>query len=139
MIEVVRVPKEEWAPMSEDAHRISFKENKPADWDRIDFALLGTKEGLLTGYVTCREHDAKTLYWQFGGAMPMAKDSITSFMTLQAFFDWSKTNYDRITCLVENTNTVMLKMAIKLGFRIVGIRTFKQTVLLEHLIEFHNG
>lgn len=129
----------EWEQFSETAHRICFKEHKPSEWDRIDFALMVKNNSRLLGYLTCREIDAETLYWQFGGAFPQTKDTATSFKGYEAFVAYCKPLYKRVTTLIENTNTVMLKMAMKVGFRIVGIRFFKGTILLEHLLEFNHA
>lgn len=136
MIEVIKFSAHDWKQYSEDAHKIAFSAHKPREWDRIDFALLVVTDEQPMGYVTCREHDAHTLYWQFGGAFPGTKDTILSFRAYQAFIDFCKPRYHRIVTLIENKNTVMLKMAMKVGFNIVGIRTFKGDILLEHLLEF---
>jgi hypothetical protein len=126
----------EWALHSEQAHLICFGTHKPAAWDRFDFTLVARTEETLLGYVTCREHDKETLYWQFGGAFPTAKGTIASWRTVEAMIDWCKKKYRRVSFLVENDNAPMLKMALKLNARIIGTRTFKGGVLLEHLIEF---
>ncbi len=128
----------DWAGLAEKAHLICFKEHKPADIDRIDFSLIVRDEKFnLCGYITCREHDAETLYWQFGGTFPGTKGSFNSWVCYEACRDWARArSYKRITTLIENENTVMLKMAMKLGFRIFGIRFYNGKVLLEHALEF---
>jgi hypothetical protein len=126
----------EWKNLSEKAHLIAFSETKPSEWDRIDFALLVRRGEQAMGYVTCREHDHETLYWQYGGAFPGTKESSLTFAGYKAFVSWSQKKYKRITTLIENNNVVMLKMAMKVGFRIVGVRLFRGHVLLEHLLEF---
>lgn len=130
--------KEEWKPVSETAHLLCFGTKKPESLDRIDFALVvGTETP--AGYLTCREQDADTLYWQFGGAFPGTRNSSMTWKGYQAFVEWCKPKYKRITTLIENDNTVMLKMAMKIGFRIQGVRVFKGQVLVEHLLEFTDG
>lgn len=128
----------EWAQMSEDAHRIVFDRHKPATWDRIDYAILliDDSHDVAAGYITCREIDGETLYWQFGGAFPGTKGTIKSFQLYQFALNWCQGRYKRVTTLIENTNTVMLKMAMKVGFRVIGVRSFKGAILLEHLIDF---
>jgi hypothetical protein len=134
------VSKSDWAVLSEHAHRAVFSEVKPAAVDRIDFALLvRDHSGPPHGYVTCREHDAETLYWQFGGAFPGTKDTAKSFRSYTALVEWCKPRYKRLTTIIENSNTVMLKMAMKVGFKIVGIRFHQGSVLIEHLLEFDKG
>lgn len=134
--EVDRLTKEQWAPLSQKAHLICFGENKPAEMDRIDFALLVKKGPQLIGYCTCRETDSDTLYWQFGGAFPGTKDSSMSLPAYLRLVWWTKQHYKRVHTLIENNNIVMLKMAMKAGFRIIGIRNFNKHILLEHAMEF---
>jgi len=135
MIEVKKLLPNEWALFSENAHKICFNELKPQSFDRIDFALLGVLDGVPSGYVTCREYDHETLYWQFGGAFPGTRTTIRSWETYEALTDFCRGKYKRITTLIENTNTVMLKFAAKMGYRIIGIRSYKDSILLEHLLE----
>jgi len=136
MVVVERIPVDAWKPLSEKAHLICFNEHKPVSEERIDFALIAKKNHDLCGYITCRELDGRSLYWQYGGAFPGTKGSSLSFQSYKAFADWASTRYDRIATLVENTNIVMLKMAFKVGYRIVGIRNFKGHILCELLLEF---
>jgi hypothetical protein len=138
MIRVEKLSAQQWQYFSEDAHKIAFGELKPASLDRIDYALLAVceRDDKPTGYVTCRELDADSVYWQFGGAMPGAKETVKSFRTYEAFVGWHRSHYKRVSTFIENENTPMLKMAMKVGFRVVGIRNFKGSILLEHLLEF---
>lgn len=136
MIRVERFTPREWAQHSENAHKICFGKLKPSAWDRIDFALLVVNDDRPLGYVTCRETDPETLYWQFGGAFPGTKDTATTFKGYCAFVEYCRDKYKRITTLIENDNLVMLKMAMKVGFRVVGIRFAAGSVLLEHVLEF---
>lgn len=143
MIEIDRLDPQSWAKLSENAHLISFGTHKPADWDRIDFALLSKKGGQLLGYITCQEHNSHTVYWQFGGTFPGAIETSLSWQAYHAAVEWTRKRYKRIWTLIENDNTVMLKMAMKVGFRVMGVRTHvtkeKTTILLEHVLEFENG
>lgn len=134
---VVQLSREQWAKHSELAHLIVFNKRKPASMDRIDFALVAQKDDALISYVTCREHDAETLYWQFGGAFPGTKNTSLSFQAYQMGINWCKEKgYKRVTTAVENTNIVMLKFALKVGFLIVGIRNHHGSVLVELVLEF---
>lgn len=137
-MKVVEIQKEEWALLSEKAHLIVFHEAKMATTDRIDFALLTENaKGEPMNYVTCRELDAESLYWQYGGSFPGTKDTVLSLRATQALIEFCKNaGYKRIAFYVENTNQAMLKMAMKCGFFITGVRNFKGSILLEHLLEF---
>lgn len=140
MIPIVeKISVQDWEPMSENAHLIAFGKKKPASFDRIDFTLLVRTEKELMGYVTCREFDHETIYWQFGGAFPGTQSTSLSWIGYQAFVEWCKPRYKRITTLIENKNTVMLKMAMKVGFRVIGVRNFQGSILLEHLLEFSDA
>lgn len=128
----------EWDKYAEKAHLICFNKLNPAEKQRIDFALVSRWGDRLMGYVTCREMDADTVYWQFGGAFPGTKDTALTFKGYTALIGHCKNKYKRITTLIENTNTPMLKMAMKAGFLIVGIRNYNASILLEHVLEFRD-
>lgn len=126
-----------WESFSEHAHRACFSEIKPREWDRIDYALLCTNEkDEPCGYMTCRELDSKSVYWQFGGAFKPIKGTINSMRVYEAFINWHKERYQRVCTYIENDNRAMLRMADKVGFKITGIRNYNSQVLLEHLLEF---
>lgn len=136
MIEVDQLNPKHWANYSEKAHLICFKEKMSCDWDRIDFALVVRSNDQLMGYVTCREHDHESIYWAYGGAFPGTRESSLTYAGYREFVSWCKKSYKRITTLIANDNLVMLKMAMKVGFKIVGVRVFKNIIYLEHLLEF---
>lgn len=130
--------KEDWKELSKRAHLIVFNEDKDPLKDRLDFALVTEVEesSLLLNYVTCREADAETLYWQYGGSFPGTKGTILSYRAVQALLRYCQERYKRVFFYVENKNSAMLKMALKCGFLITGIRNYKNTILVEHLLEF---
>jgi len=138
MFEIKRLRPDEWATLSEDAHLAMFSERRPGYIDRIDFALLATEDDNrgIVGYVTVRELDADGIYWQYGGAFPSIKTSTTVLGVYRQFVEYCKARYKRITTLVENTNIAYLKLAMKVGFRIIGVRVFKGSVLVELLLDF---
>lgn len=137
-MQVMKLTPSQWSLFAADAHKIAFGERKDPATDRIDYALLVVNDrDEPAAYVTCREHDASTVYWQFGGGMPTTVGTHAVLKTYLAMIDWARRfGYDRITTLIENTNTAMLRLAMKAGFRIVGVRTYKGSILLEHLLEF---
>lgn len=130
---VTRIEAKDWVErFSERAHSLVFQKHKPAEWDRIDFALLVTQGTDLIGYATCREHDSKTLYLQYGGAFPGTRETSMSLPAYIELIEWCRKNYAKVTTVVENDNIVYLKFAMRVGFRIVGLRAFQGQVLLEH-------
>lgn len=136
MIEVKKLDRETWKELGENAHLIVFNEIRESSKNRIDFALLAVDETPLQ-YVTCRELDDESLYWQYGGSFPSCRGTPKSFAAYKAIIDACKAlGYKRISFLVENNNFSMLKFAIAQGCKIIGIRTFDGLVLLEHIMEF---
>jgi predicted regulator of Ras-like GTPase activity (Roadblock/LC7/MglB family) len=138
-VQVVAIPSAEWQQYSEQAHLICFNEHRAADMNRIDFALVADLDGVPQAYMTCREVDSETVYMQYGGAFPSAKGSIKSFRGYEAMLKWLASNYKYGTTLIENTNTAMLRFAMQAGLRIIGVRNFKQSILLEHFAEFEKA
>lgn len=138
---VQKIEKEVWGSyFSELAHKICFEERKPASRDRIDYALLVVDSNdSPCGYITVRELDSETCYWQFGGVFPGTIGTTKSFKAYKACIEWSRGKYKRVSTLIENQNSAMLKFAAKVGFLIVGIRNYHGTVLLEHVMEFDSG
>jgi RimJ/RimL family protein N-acetyltransferase len=126
----------EWAQLSEDAHKVVFGKMRPAEIDRIDYALLVKCDGEMCGYMTVRELDNESAYWQFGGAFPGTRDSAKSVYAYREFVKFAEIQYKRVTTLVENSNIAYLKLAMASGFRIIGTRFFKGTLLVELLLDF---
>lgn len=134
---VEKVSAKDWAPVSAAAHKACFGETWVPSDERIDFALVAVGDNAsLLAYVTCREFSSEVLYWQFGGAFPGAKDTTKSFAAYKAFADWTGKHYKAVTTVIENDNIVMLKMALKVGYRITGIKYNEGQVLLQLSLEF---
>lgn len=131
-MKVERITPAEWINFGPEAHLICFNEKRDAQDDRIDFALIAANDQPLA-YMTCRELDAKTVYLQYGGAFPSAKDSVLSFRAYTAMLKALKdAGYLIAGTYIENKNKVMLKFAMKAGWFITGVRTFDGSVMLEH-------
>lgn len=139
-IEVLKIGPTEWAEISEKAHRVVFKEERPKEMDRIDYVLLmETPEGEPCGYCTVRELDSESVYWQYGGAFPTAHSSPRAVECYSKSIEWTRSRYKRISTLVENNNVRYLKLAMHYGFRVIGCRTFQGKIYLELLNEFEGG
>lgn len=137
MIKIVRVEKKDWDEFSERSHLIVFKTSKPVSLDRFDFTLVAEGEASrMMGYVTCREHDAKSLYWQFGGAYPGTKNTLSAHRMYVEALKWTRERYERVFTLVENKNYPMLKMHLASGFLINGFRQVNEMSLVELHKEF---
>lgn len=136
-LQVKKLSKDDWRELSEAAHLSVFNEKRSSSVDRIDYALLcETADKNLVAFMTCRELDDETVYWQHGGSFPRFRDTLYSFASYSQFVEWHREKYKRVTTLIENTNTVYLKFAMKVGFKIIGVRNFDNQILLEHLLEF---
>jgi len=141
-MEVSCIGEKDWKQLSEAAHIAVFERRKPKELERIDFALVAdAEENDPIAYVTCKELDAKTVYWQYGGMFKDYRGKGEAILAIKALMEWCHDKYDYIGCRVENTNLPMLKTAMNAGFLIVGIRMFNQGVFLEHLStkEKNNG
>jgi RimJ/RimL family protein N-acetyltransferase len=137
--EIKKISPEEWSELSELAHKLAFAKVRHASHDRIDFALLAveTPSENPIGYVTVRELDHEGVYWQFGGCLDeRLRGTVHILRIYEAFCAWASENCKRITTLVENTNESYLRLALRLGFEIIGVRMFKGTILVEMLKEF---
>lgn len=134
---VTKLSSEDWKSFSENAHLICFNETRPLEMERIDYALMAIdkKTDTPVSYITVRECDANTVYWQYGGGFP-GTIGLPAFRSYEAFISWTSERYKRIYTQIENTNHRMLKMAMKVGYNIIGVKCFNGSVMLEHLIEF---
>jgi len=132
---IQKLTPQEWECFSENAHKLAFSKILPFGMNRIDYALLIINDDTPVAYLTARELDADSVYWQFGGVFPEKRNSIVAFKCFWAALNWAKERYKRVSILVENTNTSMLKFCMKVGFVIVGIRNYGNSILLEHLYE----
>ena len=82
MIEIIKIEPSHWVKLfSEDAHMAVFGENKPATLDRIDFTLLALDNDKPIGYMTCREFDSESVYWQYGGVVDEKKGTVYAMKT----------------------------------------------------------
>jgi hypothetical protein len=135
-VELKILSRDEWKKYAENAHLAVFGERRSAEMDRIDFVMLMVKGDVPVGYITAREVDQETVYLAYGGAFPGSIETVNAVWGYKLGFDYVAKNYKRATTLIENTNRPMLKLAMKFGWLIKGIRVFKDSVLLEHQIEF---
>ncbi len=131
MISVTKLSPKEWSDVSRAAHLICFQAEHDPSIDRIDFALLAMNEkDVPMGFITVRELSKTHLYWQFGGAFPGTKGTLFSYQAYQAGKEWCAAHYETICTYIENKNVIMLKFAMKLGFRIIGIKhSFGKTLV----------
>ncbi len=130
---LIQIPAEEWKQYSYDAHKAVFDEILPPEMDRIDYALLAVDEvkDIPVAYMTLREFAKDTVYLKHGGAFEPIKGTLASLPCYKLMLSYLEERYKNLTTLVENTNTVYLKMALTCGFKVIGVRNYKGVVLLE--------
>lgn len=140
MLKVVaeKIPAEEWKVLDELSHTICFGEKRPSDLNRHHFVMAGFLGKELMGYTTCIEMDSETVYLQHGGAFPNYEKSLYVLQSYKALLDSLRPTYKRAWTRVKNTNLVMLKLALKMGFLITGTYQFKGDTLVELELEFKN-
>lgn len=132
---LVRYEAEEWAKYAEACHSLVFKELRSPDMDRISYALIAGDDRSPVGYVTCRELDSESVYWQYGGVLEERR-GVAGYRAVELILNYAKDLYKRVTTYVENDNIGYLHILMKLGFRVIGIRTFKCKIYLELYKEF---
>lgn len=132
--------KEEWAAYSANAHLSVFKEIHDANQDRIDFALLAADENqTLILYCTFCELDRDSVYMQFGGSFPPYRGSPETYRGFCEFVSRLSKQYKHLYFHVEHSNFAMLKFAIKMECKIVGVsRARTGRILLEHHLELNS-
>ncbi len=132
-ITIKKISKEDWYQLASPAHEAVFNEKWDAGLERIDFALLSVDaENMLIQYATIREMDRDSCFLNYGGSFPKYRGSIHALQSFRAILDWLYSNYKNVSFLTENINWPMLKFAIREKFRVIGVRTFKGHVMLEH-------
>lgn len=131
---VEKMSPESWREISETSHVVCFKEVRPADMERISFALVAFEENTPLGYITCRELDSESLYIQYGGAFPTSEKSVLAWRCYEKFHRAIKEmRFKRVTTYIQNINIPMLKLAMKMGYRIIGVRFFNNEIFCELL------
>ena len=135
LIRIIRLERDQWNHMSEEAHRAAFGTNRTWLMQKSDYALLALdRKNSPIGYISVVEHDKDTAHWTFGGVFSQYKNSLESFRAFQAAIEYAGVFNKQILCTVENNNNAMLRFMNKVGFRICGLRNFQNTVLLEHIL-----
>lgn len=130
-----KIPNEKWDATA--AHVVTFGENRPSSLNTFHF-ILGAidEENQVAGYSTCIEMDSETLYLQHGGILPNYAKSVHVLNAYGKCILWCREHYSRVTTKIENKNMRMLKLAMHMGFLVVGTSTFKDKIFLDLLLEF---
>lgn len=130
MIQAIKLSPEQWANLSKESNAAVFGEVVEPANERIDFALLTLEDDKPLGFLTFQEKDSESLYLQYGGVVLGARGRGTELLDFN-FKGLFEQGYKRISFLVENTNIVMLKVALKIECLIIGVRNYKGKVFVE--------
>ena len=135
-LEVKKLTSGKWAEICSDAHLVGFNHARDPKLDRIDYALLVVDElQNICGWLTAREFDSETVYWQYGAGTPESRNGPKVVETYSVLVEDAFKKYKRICTLVENENVKYLKLAMHFGFRIIGTRLFESKVYVELMNE----
>lgn len=131
-MKITKVDKDMWAEVSGTFHEAVFGDKFDDGQERVDFGLLAsTHADKLIGYATCREEDSRVVYMQYGGALPEARQTTNVWYAYNQLVKYLAERYPTITTRIENTNKPMIRMAMRVGFLITGVRMWDGKVLLE--------
>jgi len=125
-IGVEKIPADEFAKIARNAHLSCFREDRPDEFNRFDYALVCHREHeILTAYSTILEHDAESAYMQHGGTF--SENGMLTVKSYLLMLEWLKSQYPVITTRIFNDNIPMLKLALAGGFKIHGIEYYKES------------
>lgn len=129
---ILKVAPDAWArDFSEAAHRACFNERSDPEDEHISFALIAIKDGAASAYLTAREVGGRALYLAYGGAFPPIAGTSAALPIYLEMIKACLELSDILMTYVVNTNISYLRMAMKAGFLITGIRHFRGTTLVE--------
>lgn len=119
-----RYPLEEWKKIAFNAHLACFGEERDADTNTYDYVLCSFKddpEKTICGYIGILEQDKHSAYLQHGGAFPTMEGTALTMRSYKMAVNYLKERYNILFCTILNTNISMLKMALNVGFKIIGV------------------
>jgi hypothetical protein len=126
---VERITPAQWDEIAFNAHLVLFNEVRPAAYNTVDFAIIGTtEEDEIASYATIIEMDKETAYMQHGGAMPNIRGTVGTKRMYHEMIQWLKERYKRISTRVHATNVPMLKLAMSEGLIVHGCDCYKDGV-----------
>lgn len=139
---ILRISGDEWSEKyATEAHLLAFSQDRSKSMDRTTFALLYIVDEVPYMYMSCHEMDETSVYVQFGGTFRPEEKKPYALRAYTSLIGMLLTTYERVATKIANTNTAMLRPAMRVGFRIDGVSYFKGVVYLEHMLErgFVNG
>jgi len=138
-VNIHRLTLDEWNKMSENAHFICFREKRDPSMNTFDFALFVEDNDKPMSYATCIEMDKESVYMQHGGAFPSIAGTALSYRSYHVILKRLAETYKRASTRIQNTNTPMLKMAIRAGFLINGVDVLENEIFVHLKNDFSNS
>lgn len=123
MISARAITKKEWDVFGETLHQSVFNWFRSRDDDKCDYAIIIEKDSHVAGFITVRELGVKRAHLLFGGVIPSFRGTLNTVLTYSTILDNLAKCYDTCTTCIENTNNDMLRISLKLGYKIIGIKT----------------
>ena len=120
MIEVVKLPKEEFDLIVKDVHTAVFADTLDVNYFRYDFAMATIHKEKLISYVLCTERSNEVIELSFGGTVPDER-GFKSVESFHMFLRELSHEYSHAVFQVRNDNLPMLKLALHMGFIISGV------------------
>ncbi len=128
---IEKIEPELWASdFAHSAHLAVFKEYLGED-DPVDVAMLATIDGVVAGYSTARHLGEGCLHLNYGGAVEPARGTPEILMLYKMLIAEYLKIASYLRTYVHNKNLSYLTLALREGFIVTGIRTFRGDTLLE--------
>ncbi len=126
-----KISPEEWQrDFAANAHQAVFKENLGEE-DEIDIAIIGLIDGQVAGYSTAKFIGDGVIHLNYGGAVDDAKGTPELLMLYRLLIREYLSLGDYLRTYVHNKNRNYLLLALRTGFIVTGMRTFRGDTLLE--------
>lgn len=125
-----------WKLMAQDVHACVHGTLRDPNMDRVDFVLLGVDDkDEMAGYITVKVFDDASVYFGWGGMFPSYKGTTKTYHIYKEAILFIFTQFKRINTYIRNTNVAMLKLAMKVGFLITGIKVIDNIIYCDLLLE----
>jgi L-amino acid N-acyltransferase YncA len=132
------ITKDEWKNICEKTHAAVFGTIRKIEVDKTDRCILVFSDiGEPAGYATVQEWSSDLAYLQWGGSFLDFRNTASVYRGYSLVIDAVLSEYRTVFTLIENTNTPMLKMALKAGFLVVGTRFNSNRLMVE--LELQKG
>jgi RimJ/RimL family protein N-acetyltransferase len=122
-LEIVKLDAGQWDDICSSTLKYSFGYEWPKGKTRADFAIIVQDKTTQTpyGYASIIELDSESVFLEHGGNFKSTISTSFTFRGYSMIIDYLKEKYRNLSTRILNTNTAMLKMALKAGFIVTGV------------------